>query len=383
VSDEGAFVFVRKKLKISPEDTDLLMTFNRNHPFRPGGERLRAQAGLLLACILMLLMAGPAFVQGADAPPVAAQQKNDSTPLARFDAEIGRLAALTGGVVGVSAVHRESGRRVSFNGRDRFPMASTYKIAIAVQVLTLVDRGELDLERMVAVQREDLHPGSGVLTKLMNKQGLSLSIGNLFEIMMTISDNSATDLLLNLAGGPGVVTARMKALGIADLRIDRSTLAMIAEASGIKKLPPGVVPETFEKMERDVDPAVRRKTRKQFDGDPRDTASPEAMVSLLQCIGQRTCLSPGSADLLLDAMSRSQYGEARIKALLPPGTPVAHKSGTLAGTTNDVGVITLPDNAGHIALAIFVKASKKEMGERERPIAEISRAVYDFFLFSP
>jgi beta-lactamase class A len=71
----------------------------------------------------------------------------------------------------------------------------------------------------------------------------------------------------------------------------------------------------------------------------------------------------------------------RLKGMLPPGTPVAHKSGTLGGSTNDVGMITLPEDAGHVVVAIFIKTSKRESSEREKAIAEIARAVYDFYLF--
>src|SRR5262249_18751630 len=91
-------------------------------------------------------------------------------------------------------------------------------------------------------------------------------------------------------------------------------------------------------------------------------------------------LSPERTALLLRLMTECTRGEARLKGLLPAGTPVAHRTGTQAGTTNDVGIITLPDGAGHVAIAVFVKASPKEIPDRERVIAEIARTVYDYFL---
>ena len=90
-----------------------------------------------------------------------------------------------------------------------------------------------------------------------------------------------------------------------------------------------------------------------------------------------------NADLLLDIMRRCRTGDARLKGLLPADTVVAHKTGTIGGTTNDVGIITLPDGAGHVAIAVFVKASDKDAASRERAIAEIARAVHDYFLFQP
>src|SRR5882672_4186523 len=79
----------------------------------------------------------------------------------RLQSEIARLAKITDGVVGMSALHIESNRRLAFHGEDRFPMASSYKIPIAVQLLARVDRGEVRLDQMVTIERHDLHPGSG------------------------------------------------------------------------------------------------------------------------------------------------------------------------------------------------------------------------------
>jgi len=92
-------------------------------------------------------------------------------------------------------------------------------------------------------------------------------------------------------------------------------------------------------------------------------------------------MKPESADLLLDIMRRCQTGQTRLKGILPEGTEVAHKTGSIGGTTNDVGIVTLPDNTGHVAIAVFVKASDKPVAERERAIAEIARTTHDFFLY--
>ena len=145
---------------------------------------------------------------------VAYAQSSDPS-LQRLEREIVRISKVAGGTVGASAIHLETGRRVSLNSGDRFPMASSYKVPIAVQLLTRVDQGEIKLDQMIEIKPSDLHPGSGTLTDLFNKPGLALSVRNLLELMLLISDNSATDVVLRLAGGPEAVTARMRALGIA------------------------------------------------------------------------------------------------------------------------------------------------------------------------
>ena len=208
-----------------------------------------------------------------------------------------------------------------------------------------------------------------------------MSVGNLFNLMMSVSDNTATDILLDLVGGPEAVNSRMKTLGIGDIHINRTTLEMIADASGIRKRPPDMTAAQYEKMAAGVDPATRKKMRKKFNADPRDTETPDAMTKLIQGIYSKAFLKTDTAELLLETMQGSQTGAMRLKGMLPPGTPVAHKTGTLKETTNDVGMITLPNDAGHIVIAVLIKSSQKESGDRERAVADIARAVYDYYLF--
>ena len=311
-------------------------------------------------------------------PPVA------DVPFQRLQGEFARAAKSAGGTLGASAVHLESGRRVGFNSTERFPMASTYKIPIAVQLLHLVDQGTISLDRMIDLKASDFHPGSGMLTELLSRSGVSLSVRNLLELMLVLSDNSATDLLLRLAGGPEAVTARMRAMGIADLDIHRPTVKMIADSEGYA-LPPERewTPDLFQKLYEGTTEESRKASLRSFQTDPRDSSSPEAMAMLLERIWRGAGLKTESRALLLDIMERCQTGRARIKGILPPGTVVVHKTGTFSGITNDVGIITLPQDAGHVAIAVFVKSSEKTPAERERSIAQVSRAVYDFFLFQP
>jgi len=307
---------------------------------------------------------------------------NADAVLQRLEAEIGRAARLSGGTVGVSALHFESGQRVSLNSKERFPMASTYKVPIAVQVLALVDRQALSLGQMIDVKQKDLHPGSGILTTTLSKPGLILSMRNLLELMLLVSDNSATDLLLGLVGGPQAVTERMRALGIPGIAVNRPTVHLIADSSGYL-LPPEEEwkPELFKQLYEGTTPESRKSAVLKFLGDPRDTASPESMVSLVEKIYRREALSPENTSLLFEILERCQTGRNRMRGFLLPDTVVAHKTGTIAGTAGDVGLITLPDGAGHVAAAIYLKGTDKEAGEKEKTIAQISRAIYDFFLF--
>lgn len=297
--------------------------------------------------------------------------------------EVARLARITDGIVGVSALHIESNRRFAFHGDDRFPMASAFKIPIAVQLLARVDRGEISLDQMVTIEPHDLHPGSGTLSSLFTKPGVALSVRNLLELMLLISDNSATDIMLRLAGGPEQVTAKMRELGISGISVNRPTVNLIADWIGAtvpaeKDSTPGGWGKVFDA----VPPEQRKQAADRFNQDERDTSQPNAMAGLLEKIYHRELHKPETAALLLDILYRCRTGDARIKGLLPPGTEVAHKTGTIGGTVNDVGIVNLPDDAGHVVLALFVKQGSKEE-DSERAIAQISRAIYDYYLFTP
>jgi len=305
------------------------------------------------------------------------------TRLVRLLNEVERLSQAAGGRVGVSAVHLENQTAFALNGMEPFPMASTFKVPIAVQLFHRVDEGEIRLDEMITLAPSDLHPGSGEISHLLNDPGVSLSLLNLVELMLLISDNSATDLVLKAAGGPAAVNARLDDLGIRGIRVDRPTIRLIADWSGVR-LPPESewTPERYRELSRAVPADARRAAAEAFETDPQDTSTPEGMTDLLRTIWIRSALSEDSTAQLLDIMRRCETGPGRIKGMLPPGTEVRHKTGTIGGTTNDVGIITLPGDAGHVALAVFVKGSRRPSVDVEPVIAHIARAVYDYFLFA-
>lgn len=341
------------------------------------------------ATVALGLTFGPAL-----AVPVGAQaQRRAATPapatdpgLARLEAEMTRLAAIAGGKVGVAAVHLESGREVVLNRGEAFPMASTFKVPVAVQLLTRVDSGALRLDSMITLRPSDLHPGSGTLTQLFNDPGVSLSVRNLLELMLLISDNSATDIMLRTAGGSAPVNARLRALDVAGISVDRSTVQLIADAIGVKNLPgeAELTPQGFTALARAVSSDGQKAAAEAFNRDRRDTSTPEGMARLLETIWRGKALSPANTELLLDIMRRCETGPNRIKGLLPPDVVVRHKTGTLnLGVANDVGIVDLPNGAGHLVLAIFVKESTRSTELQERTIAQIARAAYDYFVFNP
>jgi len=303
---------------------------------------------------------------------------------AALEEEFARIASSSDGTVGVAAVHLGTGESAYLNPGEPYPMASTYKVAIAAKLLQRVDAGELALDQMVEIKGSDLSPGSGMMSQRLTKPGVALSVANLLDLMLVISDNSATDKCLELAGGKDAVNARLAELGVRGVRVDRSTRQLIGDYLGIKKLPPRESSslEEFAKLNEANSDNHRERAAKKFAKDPKDTATPEGMARLLQEIWAGDALSAQNTQLMKDTMTACNTGLLRIRGMLPPGTPVADKTGTIGGATNDVGVITLPGNAGEVAIVVFVKDSERPVADREKVIAQVSRAAYDYFLFT-
>lgn len=335
---------------------------------------LRWALRILAVLVLHQGVIPSAFAQGAD------------PNLRRLHSEIGRLSAISGGKVGVGIIHLETGRELFVNGAEPFPMASTFKVPIAVELLTRVQAGTVRLDSMITLRPSDLHPGSGTLTGLFDDPGVSLSVHNLLELMLLISDNSATDMVLKVAGGGPAVNARLSALGIKGISVDRPTIQLIADVVGVRNLGPETAWSiaAFDSLRRLSTPADRQAARNAFYLDRRDTATPEGMARLLAKVSRGEALGPERTAQLLDIMLRCETGAARLKGLLPPEVPVRHKTGSLGiGVTNDIGIIDLPDGGGRLVVAVFVKEATRDVDSQERTIAQIARAAYDYFTFNP
>lgn len=312
-----------------------------------------------------------------------------------LEEELGRIAAAAGGRAGAAALHLETGRVVSLNGAMRFPLASAIKIPVAVQFLTRVDRGDLALDTMMAIERRHLRPGAGIIARRFCIPGVTLSLRNLLELALIVSDNTAADVILDLAGGIAAVRARLEALGAADISVDRTILQLLADAEGIEDVPHdrSLTPAYWRELRTAVPLARRQASERALFTDRRDTATPEAMTKLLASIWQGAALSPAATMLLLDILGRCETGDDRLKGMLPPGVRVAHKTGTIEGplgigprqprVINDVGIITLPGSAGHIAVAAFIMESPHDAQAQARVIARMARKVYDSFHAGP
>jgi beta-lactamase class A len=266
---------------------------------------------------LVLLSWLAAFV----AYPAAAQV---AQPLPTLEQRIAALAVENPGEYGIAALDLETGETVSFNGNQPFPMASTMKIAVAAAYLSQVDAGRLTLDEEIG----------------------GVPAGRLMDVMITRSDNRATDLLMERLGGPPAIDGWLRVHKLSGIRVDRNIRQLLSD---------------------------RRDLR-----DTRDSSTPTAMLALLRLIDTGDVLKPGSRHLLLDMMRRCQTGSNRIRGILPPGARVEHKTGTLANYTSDVGFLTTPYGR-RIAVAFFARGGSN----RPAVIATAARAIYDAFQAKP
>ncbi len=316
--------------------------------------------------------------------PAAPGSEDEGTAVQRLTEEIARFEKSTGGSVGVGSFHLETGRSFYYNKDIRYPMASTFKIPIAVKLLSLVEKGDISLSDMIEVQKSDLHPGSGTIARLLDDPGVTLSVQNLLELMLLISDNSATDLCLKYIGGSQSVTQKMREIGITDMDISRPTYVAIANFLGVtsaKESEPYSDDDLVREL-RQLSKEQREQAARDFSKDTQDTSTPAAMAQLLKKIWNKEILSQENSEYLLDIMKRCQTGDSRLKGILPSGTTVHHKTGTIGATTNDVGIIELPGDAGNAITVIFIKEAKIDTEQSEEVIAQIARSLYDFYLFT-
>ncbi len=266
-----------------------------------------------------------------------------------LESQLRAIVANSGGRIGIYAADIDGPRTATINANQAFPMASTVKVAIAATYLQAVDEGRLRLDNSYP-----LRIGTGLTGpdgRVITREGMRLTAQSLIELMITKSDNQATDAVLSAVGGPSAVNRWLLASGIAGLRVDRDIATLLRDD--------------------------REKNDPVLGLDKRDTVTPAAMVQLLGALHRGQVLSPQSRAVLLGAMSRCQTGKTRIRALLPEGTLVAHKTGTLWAQTSDVGIIRLPDGR-NVALAVYVTGQSSHAAQAQT-IAQVARTVYDSF----
>jgi beta-lactamase class A len=304
--------------------------------------------------------------------------------LATLEPRLTNIASAARGDVGVSLFHVESGVRIfSFNGKQPFAMASVYKLPIAFELLMQIAERRLTFDQMVAIGPSDVR-ACCTLSRRHPNGGISLTLRELLVVMITESDNTAGDAVLKAVGGPSVVERRLSALGFTGIHVNRYEGTIAFEMMGVTEPPPEL--EWTLDLQRELISKVPVRdllaARARYTTDLRDTATPEEMAAFLLKLQRGELLPRPYTDLLLDLLTRVKTGPRRLKARLPSDTIVAHKTGTTAVVINDVGIITLPDNGGHLAMAVFVMNGGGAI-RMQTVISDLGAAVYESFTGKP
>jgi len=252
----------------------------------------------------------------------------------------GRFAALErarGGRLGVAVLDTETGRRMTHRGDELFPLCSTFKFLAAAAVLARVDRKEERLDRRIPVAKSDLVPYSPVTEK---RAGEEMTVAEICEAAMTLSDNTAGNLLLESLGGPSGLTAFVRSLGDSVTRLDR-----------------------FETELNEVGP-----------GDPRDTTTPLAMIRNLNKLLLEPTLSESSRRHLTAWLVGNKTGDARLRAGFPPDWRIGDKTGTGNGIANDIAVVW-PVERAPVLVAAYLRGARAPVEARNVVLAEVARII--------
>ena len=280
--------------------------------------------------------------------------------------EIERIADATGGVIGVAATQLATGRHIGYREDELFPTASVIKLPLLVTLYEDAIAGRIDLSERVTYRDETKVAGSGVLQYL--DEGLNPTLRDLAVLMMSVSDNTATDLLFDRVG-KARIEAVMDRLGLPSIRVPFDIREMLMELVDLDHSKPGGYDELRRLLRISAGSGGRSMVPAQA-----DRASPADICRLLERIESRAILDPDACTAIVELMKRIQSA-TRIPGLLPKGTVVAHKTGSYRRLRNDVGIVYAPN--GPYAIALFARELPRDNIEDDEALARISLAIYE------
>jgi beta-lactamase class A len=279
------------------------------------------------------LLFAAAASAGAQTPPLASELRG------KFEKRVQEISARVDGVVGYAIVDLTTGDRIGHLERETFPTASAIKLAIVYELFKQASEGKVRLEETMTLDRRQAVGGTGVLVEMGTP---TLSIRDYAVLMVTLSDNTATNVLIDRLG-MDKIAARMQGLGLPGTRLRRHMM----------------------------DTAAARR------GDE-NVSTPDELVRLLEAMhGPMSGPAKTGHYLLGEAIELlKKPKENRLRRGLPEGVASADKSGELEGVRVDAGIVFAKNRP--YALCVMT-AFLKDEAEGERAIEEISRVAYEYF----
>lgn len=240
--------------------------------------------------------------------------------------------------LGVSVFDTASAERSGYRRGERFAMCSTFKMLLAAAVLQRVDKGHEQLNRALLIPAHALVSNSPVTE---SHSGSTLPISTLCEAIITRSDNTAANLLLEIVGGPAGLTRFARLLGDEVTRLDR-TETSLNEATP---------------------------------GDPRDTTSPDSMTQNLHRLLLEGTLAKSTRDLLVQWMVKNTYGDTRLRSNLPNGWWAGDKTGANGTTTTNDIAIYWPDGRAPLLVSAYLTECPGTDAKRNAILASVGQLV--------
>ena len=260
--------------------------------------------------------------------------------------ELAALEARTGGRLGLHMLDTGTGFEAGWRSQERFAMCSTFKTLLVAHVLHEAQNGGLDLGRKYVYQQSEVVSWSPVSEKYAGADA-GMTLQQLCEAAVVVSDNTAANLLLNASGGPAGLTSWMRELGDSLTRLDRN--------------------------EPDLNTAIA--------GDERDTTTPAAMSRTMQKLLLGNVLTDAGRAVLQQWLLASRTGDKRLRAGMPKDWKIGGKTGSGDnGTANDTLLIWPKPDAAPLLVTAFFTRNTLEPAQRDEVLAKAGQIVSDWYL---
>lgn len=282
-----------------------------------------------------------------------------------------QLIAGIDGTVGVAARDLVSGEELRYNADIRFPTASTMKSILLYELYRQSDAGQVDLTRRVRFTDDLRVPGSGVLQDL--DAGLEPTVRDVATLMITVSDNACTDIIYDILGKEAVHQT-IERLGMTSTELPITIWEMMC---GLGDFAPDRSVTGYDWLRSQMKAGEAQWDCRSLAEEDNDLSTPADFIKLHEAIHNRVGISEQAQEGILNILNRQKFNTI-IPLHLPKKTQVAHKTGSLKGVRNDVGIVYPPDDGHPYAVAIMSKRLEDEVAGGEA-LSRISKAIYDYF----
>jgi len=354
--------------------------------------------GLTAVSALVVACSGGVVPNPGNRAPLAAQTQSYSAPIlslpvpvarplpvtnaapAALRARVDQLIAAFPGKAGAAIRAVDDGWTVQAGGALSLPQQSVSKLWVALTVLSQRDEGRLRLDDPVLVTPQDLTLFHQPIAGLVRGEGYRTTVMGLLTRALTQSDNTANDRLLTLVGGPSAVRAFITQHQLGAIRFGPGERLLQSGTAGLTWNQSMATGRGFEAARARLAPGVRAAAMQRYIDNPPDGAAPLAIADALARLARGELLTETSTRVMLDTMGASITGRARLRAALPAGWKIAHKTGTgqdLAGRNagfNDVGLLTAPDGKRY-AVAVMIGDTRTPMRVRQQLIQNVCAAL--------